>query len=102
MMKQQKPGTDSFATFLENLKRREEQSQQAPGGASLKLLTILKESAPLPVPELMAKSGMGFAEFTEALKVMRDVGLIALTGQAGRETAELTPNGKEIAARLAT
>ncbi len=87
---------DNFGTFLETLKRRET-SRQASRGASFNLLTILVDSGPTPVPDLMKESGMGVADFAEALKTMREAGLITLAGQPGNETVGLTKNGEQVA-----
>jgi hypothetical protein len=96
MMKQQKGTGDSFGTFLEGLKRREE-SRATPGGAPLKILTILLEQGPQPVPDLMTKSTAEFGEFAAALKSVREAGLVSMTGPAGREEVKLTSDGEQIA-----
>ena len=95
----QQSGSDGFVTFLNAVKRRETSQREGGGpggGPSLKLLAILAGSGPQPVPELLAKSGMTFAEFVESLNTLRDLGLIALVGQKGTESAELTPNGAQV------
>jgi predicted transcriptional regulator len=89
----------SFAPFLEKMQQYR-QRQQTPGGSPLKLLTILVSSGPRPVPELIRESGMGFADFAEALETMQEAGLIALAGQPGQEVVEITPSGERMA-RLA-
>ena len=87
---------DNFGTFLETLKRRET-SRQESKGASFDLLTILADSGPAPVPDLMKESGMGIIDFAEALKAICEAGLITLAGPPGNEMVELTPNGEQVA-----
>lgn len=64
-MTKQRRVTDDFVTFLESMQRREV-GQQAPGRDPTKLLSLLAESGPQPVSELMAASGLGAMEFLGA------------------------------------
>ena len=90
-----KSKVDSFGTFLETMQRRES-SRQASGGSPIALLTILAESGPQPVPELLARSEMGFTDFSQALNTMREAGLLTLVGQPGQEVVELTETGQQV------
>lgn len=90
---------DSFGTFLEKMKQYQS-TERTVGESPLRLLTILANSGPRPVPELMAESGMGFTDFAEALKTMREIGLITLTDQPGHEVVAITPSGEQMAQLL--
>jgi predicted transcriptional regulator len=89
----------SFSAYLEARQKRE-RSQRAPSKVSaISLLGILAETEQkeLQVSELMSKSGMGFAEYAEALKGLRTAGFLDMAGEPGNEVVQLTPKGEEIA-----
>ncbi len=46
---------------------------------------------------LVTASGMAAMNFLDVLKTLREVGLVALAGDPGRERVELTPNGRQVA-----
>jgi hypothetical protein len=83
-MKQQKGSSDSFGTFLEGLKRRE-QGQKTAGGTPLRILTILLEEGPSLSQTSLTKSTTEFENLAEALKTMREAGLVAMAGPAGEK-----------------
>jgi len=67
--------------------------------SSFGLLGVLleQENRELPISELMSQSGMGFVEFSDALKSLTAAGMISMSGGAGQELAALTPKGEEVA-----
>ena len=44
----------------------------------------------------MARSEMGFTEFAEALRLLRELGLVTLEGAPGHEEVELTQQGAQL------
>lgn len=95
-IRQQRSQSEDFMPFVEALERRLATKREAPKDPT-GLLTLLATRGPLAVPDLMAASGMAAVEFLEVLKTMRDVGLVALVGDPGKERVELTPNGQQVA-----
>jgi predicted transcriptional regulator len=93
---------DSFTAFLEAQQRLRSSAQRASGGTAFTLLLKLAEapSQQMPVTELMAASGMSFADFAEALKSLGDSGYLTLAGTPGNEVTSLTKLGEDVA-RLA-
>jgi predicted transcriptional regulator len=101
----QRPKADSFTTFLEAQERLKSAAGSAApvtGVAPLTVLFKLAEApkAQMPVTELMAASGMAFADFAEALKNLKESGYLTLSGPPSNETAALTKLGEDVA-RLA-
>ena len=94
-----KPRVGSYAPFLEARQKREKRQQKASGRPAFDLIGVLDgaEDRELPVSELMSRSGMGFAEYSDALKRLQVAGIIEMTGAAGEEVVRLTPKGEEIA-----
>jgi predicted transcriptional regulator len=93
--KRQQQSDGGFRTYIEELNRLEK-AQRSDRIDPLKILGMLRESGPIPVPELMVKSGLGFTEFAATLKTMLDTGLISLTGPSGQEVVEITQNGSQL------
>lgn len=91
---------ESFTAYLEEKQRLEKQrSAPAAGGSALALLSELA-AAPgrqLTLPELQAASGMSFVDFSQALKRLADSGYLTVSGQPGRESAQLTNLGADVA-----
>jgi predicted transcriptional regulator len=88
---------DSFSAFLE-AKQKSRPSTPSSAGTSLSLLSALA-GAPqntLGLTELMTASGMGFTEFADALKSLKDSGYLALSGPPNAEMATLTPLGESV------
>lgn len=85
----------SFAPFLDELQRLRA-ARQGVKTDPLKLLVLLKESGAVPMADLMAKSGMPFAEFADTIKTMEQAGLVSLTGLPGQEVVQLTQNGAQL------
>ena len=88
---------DSFSAFLE-AKQKSRPSAPSSAGTSLSLLSALA-GAPqntLGLTELMTASGMGFTEFADALKSLKDSGYLALSGPPNAEMATLTPLGESV------
>ncbi len=96
MKQQRQERSDDFRTFVETLERRRA-AKKAPSRDPTRLLAALAESGPQAVPDLMAASGMAAMDFLEVLKTLREVGLVALAGEPGKERVELTPNGRQVA-----
>lgn len=94
-----KPKAGSFSAFLEEDLKRQRREQGGARGSAISLLGILlqREDRELPISELMSQSGMGFVEFSDALKNLTASGMISMSGGAGQELAALTPKGEEVA-----
>mgnify|MGYP001081657309 CR=1 FL=1 len=94
-----KPRAGSFSAYLEERQKRQRREQGAPRVSSFGLLGILleQENRELPISELMSRSGMGFVEFSDALKSLTAAGMISLGGGKGQEVATLTAKGEEVA-----
>jgi predicted transcriptional regulator len=94
-----KPKAGSFSAFMEEDLKQQRRQPGGARGSAIGLLGILlqREDRELPISELMSQSGMGFVEFSEALKSLTAAGMIGLSGGAGEEVAALTPKGEEVA-----
>ncbi len=94
-----KPALGTFGAYLEQREKLGWSKHAAPKVSAVGLLGILAQgpNRTLPVSDLMAKSGMGFSEYAEALKSLETAGLIALTGAAVEQMVELTSKGEEVA-----
>lgn len=105
---------DTFGTFLRTIQEIEnhedaarqntnptpQSAQPAPGSLerSRKVLLYLAEhDGPQPVTDLLPVSGLTFSDFYSAITTLREVGLIAMSGDPGHEHAELTTAGKYVA-----
>jgi len=106
---------DTFGTFLRTIQEIEShedaarqnaipepQSAAQPAPASLDrsrkvLLYLAEHDGPQPVTDLLPVSGLTFSDFYSAITTLREVGLIAMSGDAGHEHAELTTAGKYVA-----
>jgi hypothetical protein len=88
---------DSFSAFLE-AKQKSRSSAPNSAGTSLSLLSALAgaQQNTLGLTELMTASGMGFTEFADALKNLKDSGYLALSGPPNAEMATLTPLGEGV------
>ena len=62
-----------------------------------RLLSLLDESGPRPVPELLAASQLSLFDFTALIEAMRASGLIIIEGQPGKEQIGLTATGQQAA-----
>lgn len=102
-MEPNKPSSDAFGTFLENMQRSTKQSVSQAQDRSLPLtiVTMIREAGPMPVAELIRSSGLSFREVTSAVLELQDAGFIELRGQAGQEVAQLTPTGASLASLAA-
>jgi predicted transcriptional regulator len=94
-----KPRAGSFSAFVEEDLKQQRIRQGAPKFSAISLLAALlqQENRELPVSELMSQSGMGFLEFSEALKNLTAAGMIGLSRAGGQEVAALTEKGEEVA-----
>jgi hypothetical protein len=88
----------SFAAYLEAELRlaRKRQAQSTPPVGLLGFLADTEDKE-LPVSDLLLESGMGFIDFAEALKRLKDAGIVMISGTAGEEFVTLTPKGEEVA-----
>jgi predicted transcriptional regulator len=89
---------DSFSAFLEAKQKSRPSAPTTSAGTSFSLLSALA-GAPqntLGLTELMTASGMGFTEFADALKSLKDSGYLALSGPPNAEMATLTPLGESV------
>jgi hypothetical protein len=89
---------DSFSAYLE-AKQRVKASPAPAGGTALSLLTALA-GAPqktMPVADLMSATGMGITGFADALKSVRELGYITVSGPPTAESATLTQMGEDVA-----
>ena len=89
----------SFSAFMEEDLKRQRKEQAGAKGSAIGLLGVLfqRDDRELPVSELMSQSGMGFVEFSDAIKSLASAGMISMSGGAGQEVAALTPKGEEVA-----
>lgn len=89
---------DSFSAYLE-AKQRSKASPAPTGGTALSLLTTLARAPQktMPVTDLMASCGMGITAFADALKSVRELGYITVSGPPTAESATLTAMGEEVA-----
>jgi hypothetical protein len=97
---------DSFGTFLKTVQQpapvmsQSDQADTEGQGARinpLKLLLLINRYEFMPIRDLLLVSEMGFDEFVEAYRIMRDSKLISLVGTPGQEEAHLTDQGKQLA-----
>jgi DNA-binding IclR family transcriptional regulator len=92
---------DSFSAYLQEKQRLEKatRSASAAGGTALALLGALAEASDrrMTLAELQAASGMTFGGFAEALKRLQASGYLTVSGAPGKETAELTRLGEDVA-----
>lgn len=95
-MTKTKSKSNSFGTFLETVHRGTAKRGESVGNP-LELTTILAGSGPMTVPELLRSSEMGFIDFAKSLDTLREAKLVALVGEPGQETVELTSNGEQVA-----
>ncbi|MBM3747244.1 MAG: hypothetical protein FJW34_15760 [Acidobacteria bacterium] len=94
-----KPALGTFGAYLE---QREKLGWSRHGPAKVSAIGLLgilaqEQSRALSISELMAKSGMGFSDYWEALKSLEAGGLVALTGTAATQVVEMTSKGEEVA-----
>jgi hypothetical protein len=88
---------NSFGAFLGALHGRgADEAPRALSGRVPRLLGTLAISGPQPVETVMARSEMGFTEFAEALRLLRELGLVTLEGAPGHEEVELTQQGAQL------
>jgi len=94
-----KPRAGSFTAFLEADLKRQRKERGAGGAGAIGLLGLLlqRDDRELPLSEFMSQSGMGFVDFSEALKSLQAAGMISLGTAAGQEVATLTSKGEEVA-----
>ena len=85
-----KPRAGSFSAYLEERQKRQRREHGASMVSSFGLLGVLleQENRELPISELMSQSGMGFVEFSDALKSLTAAGMISMSGGAGQELAD--------------
>jgi predicted transcriptional regulator len=94
----------AFKHFLDTVAQEaptESRAETAQGDVRerrIQLLTILHRDGPTTVDQLRSASGMEFTEFAGTLKSFLDAGLVTMTGQPGKEIAELTEAGKALGA----
>lgn len=106
----QRPGgsIDSFSTFLRTVKTSVDASagnnaaapitpNAANGRSWERMVTILADRGPVPVPDLMKETGLGFSDFSAALQAATDNEMIRIRAGNGTEVAELTPFGRKLA-----
>jgi hypothetical protein len=94
--------SDALLYYLEaSEKMRKARSGATPaaGGTALSVLTALAADPQgvMALTDLQKASGMGFLEFSEALKRLVGTGYLTVSGQPGSETAQLTKLGVEVA-----
>ncbi len=85
-----------FGTFLETVKgepTREKDTATIP----LKLLQVLEERGPQPVPALQAELGLDLLTFSKVLGTTVEANLVQLSGEAGNEVVSLTEQGRTLA-----
>jgi len=51
----------------------------------------------MPLVALQAASGMGFEDFAGAIKYLQSSGYLTISGDPGKEIAELTALGSDVA-----
>ncbi len=91
---------ESFTAYLEYKQRQDAQrAPRAGGGTSLAILGSLAEARDrrMGLTDLQAASGMSFADFAESIKRLQESGYLTVSGEPGRETAELTRLGADVA-----
>jgi predicted transcriptional regulator len=100
MSAMERPGTNTFTTYLEEKQRWEKQRQASParGSTALSLLGVLAQTSDgsMPLTDLQAASDMSFSDFAEAMKRLQDSGYLTIAGTPGSESAQLTKLGAEV------
>ena len=90
---------ESFTAYLEaRQKERAAPAAPPPGATSLSLLETLAAvpQQALPLAVLQMASGMGFGEFSQAIKRLEDTGYLTISGEPGHEAAQVTRLGSEV------
>ena len=90
---------ESFTAYLEEKQRQEraKSAATATSGTAMSILAALTGGRHMALTELQAASGMSFADFAEALKRLQNSGYLTISGEPGREVAELTRLGEDVA-----
>jgi len=92
---------ESFIPYLQYKQRLERAKQPAAvaGGTPFSLLAVLSDAPgrTIPLTELQAAGGMGFEDFAEAVKHLEGSGYLTISGDPGKESAELTALGADVA-----
>ncbi len=93
-MKPPESSPRSFGSFLDAVQGSQEQVP-ATGQVSVKLLRQLS-GGPLPVQDLMQRSGIPLIDFAEALKQMRQADLVYVQPSSLGEQVRLTDIGARV------
>jgi hypothetical protein len=93
----------SFIPYLEgSQKERELRDRPAPasGGTAFSVLAALADAQQgvMALGDLQQASGMSFLDFSQALQRLADSGYLTVSGQPGKENAQLTTLGADVAA----
>jgi hypothetical protein len=91
---------ESFLPYLQYKQQLERAKQPAPvaGGTPFSLLAVLGNGhlRAMPLTELQAAGGMSFDDFAEAVKRLQSSGYLTISGDPGKEIAELTALGADV------
>ena len=88
---------ESFTVYLKEKQRLERATAPATGGTAMSILAALAGGSHMALTELQSASGMSFADFAEAIQRLQNSGYLILSGDPGREVAELTRLGEDVA-----
>ena len=94
--------SDALLFYLQaSEKARQMRSGPTPGAGGTALSVLMALAAEprgvMALTDLQQASGMGFLEFSEAMKRLVGTGYLTVSGQPGAETAQLTRLGEEVA-----
>ena len=92
----------SFLPYLEG-RQKERELRDRPaavsGGTALSVLAALAEESQgvMALADLQQASGMSFLDFSQAVKRLVETEYLTVSGQPGKETAQLTRLGADVA-----
>lgn len=93
-------GGSSFGAFLKTVGRDspgQSSAQHLASSAPRRVLRELVDSGPEPVGQLLSTLHIDVVEFGQALRTMREAGLVETHGSGADEIVELTSMGRQLA-----
>lgn len=92
---------ESFIPYLQYKQQLERAKQPASvaGGTPFSVVAVLGDAPgrAMPLTALQAASGMVFEDFAAAIKYLQSSGYLTISGDPGKEMAELTALGSDVA-----
>lgn len=88
-------GPGSFGPYLETVQAQEEAS--SPSDLEERILTILAHDGPTSIADLVRAIGARLTQVLEALRSLREFGLISVVGEPGDAQIQVTASGTRTA-----